>query len=186
MRRRQFLGFCSATVCGLWLPGCGLVELTKKMVVALTGECSFCGKDASSVRGLAGVLGTPPRICNECLGLCMDIIAYDPSSPSRLPEDGAVDPASFAALPDEEAIPALLAALKLSESEGFIEAVRHILAGQRELPPPRPNHYENLSCSFCAKSQRDVQKLIAGPTVYICDECATGGAALFSSVLRAG
>ena len=29
----------------------------------------------------------------------------------------------------------------------------------------------NLSCSFCGKSQKDVKKLIAGPTVYICDEC---------------
>ncbi|RAL21240.1 ATP-dependent Clp protease ATP-binding subunit ClpX [Lujinxingia litoralis] len=31
--------------------------------------------------------------------------------------------------------------------------------------------HANLCCSFCGKSQRDVQKLIAGPTVYICDEC---------------
>ena len=77
----------------------------------------------------------------------MDIIAYDPDSPSRLTESSAVDPASFAALSDEEAIPALLAALKLPESEGAIESVRHM---------------------------------------HICDECATGGAALFSSVLRAG
>ena len=30
---------------------------------------------------------------------------------------------------------------------------------------------ELLRCSFCNKSQRDVKKLIAGPTVYICDEC---------------
>jgi ATP-dependent Clp protease ATP-binding subunit ClpX len=29
----------------------------------------------------------------------------------------------------------------------------------------------NLSCSFCGKSQKEVKKLIAGPTVYICDEC---------------
>ena len=29
----------------------------------------------------------------------------------------------------------------------------------------------NLSCSFCGKNQREVKKLIAGPTVYICDEC---------------
>src|SRR3954470_12037326 len=28
-----------------------------------------------------------------------------------------------------------------------------------------------LSCSFCGKSQKEVKKLIAGPTVYICDEC---------------
>src|SRR5205085_2819653 len=27
------------------------------------------------------------------------------------------------------------------------------------------------SCSFCGKGQREVRKLIAGPTVYICDEC---------------
>ncbi|MSP61087.1 MAG: ATP-dependent Clp protease ATP-binding subunit ClpX [Myxococcales bacterium] len=29
----------------------------------------------------------------------------------------------------------------------------------------------NLSCSFCGKNQKEVKKLIAGPTVYICDEC---------------
>src|SRR4026207_1551667 len=28
-----------------------------------------------------------------------------------------------------------------------------------------------LSCSFCGKSQHEVRKLIAGPTVFICDEC---------------
>lgn len=30
---------------------------------------------------------------------------------------------------------------------------------------------EQLKCSFCGKSQRQVRKLIAGPGVYICDEC---------------
>ncbi|QTA88072.1 ATP-dependent Clp protease ATP-binding subunit ClpX [Desulfonema magnum] len=30
---------------------------------------------------------------------------------------------------------------------------------------------ENLFCSFCGKSQKEVKKLIAGPAVYICDEC---------------
>ena len=38
-----------------------------------------------------------------------------------------------------------------------------------------PKHGEhgsgNLVCSFCGKSQDEVRKLIAGPTVYICDEC---------------
>ena len=28
-----------------------------------------------------------------------------------------------------------------------------------------------LFCSFCGKSQHEVKKLIAGPTVFICDEC---------------
>ena len=34
--------------------------------------------------------------------------------------------------------------------------------------PPKNNNYR---CSFCGKSQDDVKKLIAGPTVFICDEC---------------
>ena len=30
---------------------------------------------------------------------------------------------------------------------------------------------DTLRCSFCGKSQNEVKKLIAGPTVYICNEC---------------
>jgi len=36
--------------------------------------------------------------------------------------------------------------------------------------------YENktqLQCSFCGKTQDQVKRLIAGPNVYICDECIT-------------
>lgn len=29
----------------------------------------------------------------------------------------------------------------------------------------------NLSCSFCGKSSKEVRRLIAGPSAYICDEC---------------
>ncbi|RLB55659.1 MAG: ATP-dependent Clp protease ATP-binding subunit ClpX [Deltaproteobacteria bacterium] len=35
----------------------------------------------------------------------------------------------------------------------------------------RDDSHGNLQCSFCGKSQKEVKKLIAGPTVYICDEC---------------
>jgi ATP-dependent Clp protease ATP-binding subunit ClpX len=35
----------------------------------------------------------------------------------------------------------------------------------------RDENNGNLCCSFCGKSQKEVKKLIAGPTVYICDEC---------------
>lgn len=30
---------------------------------------------------------------------------------------------------------------------------------------------DKLRCSFCGKTQTEVLQLIAGPTVYICDEC---------------
>ena len=38
----------------------------------------------------------------------------------------------------------------------------------------RKSRYEHdglLQCSFCSKTQKQVKKLIAGPGVYICDEC---------------
>jgi hypothetical protein len=34
-----------------------------------------------------------------------------------------------------------------------------------------PQSTDTLYCSFCGKSQREVRKLIAGPTVFVCDEC---------------
>ncbi len=37
--------------------------------------------------------------------------------------------------------------------------------------PKKETGGEELRCSFCNKSQREVKKLIAGPTVFICDEC---------------
>ena len=35
----------------------------------------------------------------------------------------------------------------------------------------RKSRSKDLCCSFCGKSQKEVRKLIAGPSVYICDEC---------------
>ena len=32
---------------------------------------------------------------------------------------------------------------------------------------------KKLYCSFCGKNQSEVKKLIAGPSVYICDECVS-------------
>ena len=37
-----------------------------------------------------------------------------------------------------------------------------------------------LKCSFCGKSQKQVQQLIAGPGVYICDECVE----LFNEIIE--
>ena len=39
---------------------------------------------------------------------------------------------------------------------------------------------ETLYCSFCGKSQHEVAKLIAGPKVFICDECV----ALCADIVR--
>ena len=33
------------------------------------------------------------------------------------------------------------------------------------------NNNQNVRCSFCGKAQENVRRLVAGPGVYICDEC---------------
>ncbi|CAN5686576.1 hypothetical protein BH24ACI2_BH24ACI2_09650 [soil metagenome] len=44
---------------------------------------------------------------------------------------------------------------------------------------------EILRCSFCGKPQSKVKKLIAGPNVYICNECATAFTGLSKNVALA-
>jgi hypothetical protein len=45
--------------------------------------------------------------------------------------------------------------------------VRQLGAAMTKPMASEPRGY----CSFCGKSQHEVRKLIAGPTVFICDEC---------------
>jgi ATP-dependent protease Clp ATPase subunit len=80
-------------------------------------RCSFCSRDSRDVKEMhSGV--NDVRICNECLDLCISIIA------------------------DSECIPSAAS--------------------------------PQVSCSFCRKSDGQVKKLVAGPAVYICDECVAG------------
>lgn len=61
----------------------------------------------------------------------------------------------------------IAAALGLSEQQ-LDEAVRvGGSGGGNRGQAPKPA----LACTFCGRSQREVRKLIAGPGVYICDEC---------------
>jgi hypothetical protein len=50
---------------------------------------------------------------------------------------------------------------QIVESAGGSRSWRKGRAGSREL----------LSCSFCGKHQKQIKKLIAGPRMYICNEC---------------
>ncbi|MBO4275851.1 ClpX C4-type zinc finger protein [Microbispora triticiradicis] len=38
------------------------------------------------------------------------------------------------------------------------------------MPAPSPSE-QDIRCSFCSKSKTEVNKMVAGPGVYICDEC---------------
>lgn len=52
---------------------------------------------------------------------------------------------------------------------------------------PKFSEEERLAaCSFCGKEQRDVRKLIAGPSVYICDECVKLSSGILAEETKEG
>ena len=66
--------------------------------------------------------------------------------------------------------------IKLSNKIIAEKAQRTDLAPDETASPPKRQEGAKesgglLCCSFCGKNQRKVKTLIAGPTVYICDEC---------------
>ncbi|HEX6596368.1 MAG TPA: ClpX C4-type zinc finger protein [Acidimicrobiales bacterium] len=59
--------------------------------------------------------------------------------------------------------------------ESYTAALRHFRNGNAEEPPmniegPRPTD-DDPSCSFCGKPKNQVNKIVAGPGVFICDQC---------------
>jgi ATP-dependent Clp protease ATP-binding subunit ClpX len=52
-----------------------------------------------------------------------------------------------------------------------VEKLPNKAAGVRRMSKTEDENKATLFCSFCGKSQHEVRKLIAGPTVFICDEC---------------
>src|SRR5262245_24512163 len=94
MNRRRFIALIGAAVPGLWLDGTGLIQLPKRMVIDISGQCSFCGIDAGRVFGLAGVTVRSARVCNECIDICLEILRDDllyasapPPPPPKPPPD---------------------------------------------------------------------------------------------------
>ena len=161
INRRGFLFFLGAGATGLWLAGSG--------VVALPGTCSFCGKRRAEVRSILGVRAHPTRICDECIGLCMQIIAEEPRPhPPR--------PAPPPRMSTDEELARLLDHLRGSVDERELASVKRHLDGTEPV--------KQFACSFCDTPRREVWKLISGPGVFICDGCTVDASAVVSGVLR--
>jgi len=132
------------------------------------GSCSFFGKLEDEVPAL---IAGPPRlfICNECVALASDIIAEE------FEEEALLARTLPAWEPTEDELRELERIgreLKQDEAlavgpDGTIRRVQVIERADRECE----NRSLILACSFCRKRQDEVRKLIAGPTIYICDEC---------------
>jgi hypothetical protein len=147
------------------------------MVLSVSGRCSFCGKDAREVFGVAGVMSHPARVCNECIAICFEIMgdSFTPPPPpaERLVRNGSSDAFDFEpiGLMRNSMTPRTSAELK-----ALIEQARKLL----DQPEPARRRGDELSCSFCDRKHHEVVKLIAGPQVCICDVCIFDAAALIS------
>src|SRR5262249_52351614 len=118
--RRGFLlllgAGAAAGAASLWLPQTGLVTIPSRFVVDRAGACSCCGKGALEISKLIGVAGRKERICDECIGLCLDILSEAPFPQPRqpiAPPPLREKPAS----PDE-----FLAKLRTSDPEELVAA----------------------------------------------------------------
>jgi ClpX C4-type zinc finger len=183
MNRRRFIALIGAAAPGLWLEGTGLIQLPKRMVISISGQCSFCGKASREVFGLAGVMSRPTRICNECIDICLEILSDDlhlhPPPPAPPPDEHLVSDEISVAF-DFEPI-GLARGTRMpqtrAELEAFIEQARKLLDQSETKPRRRDNE---LSCSFCDRKQAETGRLIAGAQSYICDVCIFDAAALIS------
>ena len=55
--------------------------------------------------------------------------------------------------------------------ESYTAALRHLHADQREELAVTATKPTTANCSFCGKPNTEVRKIVAGPGVYICNEC---------------
>jgi hypothetical protein len=205
--RRGFLWLCGATGAGIYLAKAGLIELPKQMVLQMAGRCSFCGKDKREVFGIAGVVGRATRICDECVGLCFDILNEEMElrgqrtqgidrERSNLSEEVRQAILGKYGLPPSE-MASGSSAVGLPSTDDELEKLLHpastedgadprelILAIRARLAAPSEGPHTALRdfhCSFCDRARQDVRKLISGPRVFICDDCTGDAGGLFAA-----
>src|SRR5262245_22768183 len=177
MNRRRFIALIGAAVPGLWVDGIGLIQLPRQMLITISGQCSFCAKDAREVFGLAGVLSRHARICSECIDICLDILMEDAFLTFTHPDQLAQNAASPNAFDFEAS--AIIPGDAMRRIGVDLEAFMDKILKQLEQPKPiRPMKISHLACSFCDRNQKETRKLIAGPQVYICEICTGDAAAL--------
>ncbi|MBN2371455.1 MAG: protein kinase [Vicinamibacteria bacterium] len=105
-------------------------------------RCDFCYKDANNVRRL--IAGPGVHICNECAEACEGILTGDRGKERRSYPSSSPATQETKALSDDQ-------------------------AERKDKGKDRVGDF--LRCAFCDKDQHEVRKLIAGPNVFICNEC---------------
>jgi ATP-dependent protease Clp ATPase subunit len=129
-------------------------------------SCYFCEKREDEVAAL--LAGPPPLfICNECVALACDILIAE--------EEELFAQSAPAWEPTEDQLRELQRIGRELKPDEALSVEPGGTIGRVQITERAGRHREDqsliLACSFCRKRQDEVRKLIAGPTVYICDEC---------------
>lgn len=188
MNRRRFLALIGIGTPGIWIDRSGLIQFSKHIVIAIAGQCSFCGKLAREVLCLAGVIGRPARVCNECIDHGLEVLkpnlprATPPPSPTEISIDNEGAVAFDFRLPEgllNVSLPHTEAELEAvigqplphteAELEAFLDQWRNLI-NQARTDQGQIKHSQ-LSCSFCDRTRSEVGNLLASPQTYICDYC---------------
>lgn len=184
--RRRFLLLVGASGAGIFLAKTGLIELPRTMVLQLAGHCWFCGKDRREVFGIAGVIGREPRICDECIGLCFDILAEEIEELRKgvqAPEGMAADASpshTHIEAPATDELERLLRSASADPDADPREIVATIQAYLKRPPRDVDLGVHDFHCTFCGRSRKEVRKLISGPHVFICDDCTVDAGGLLA------
>ncbi|MET0938565.1 MAG: ClpX C4-type zinc finger protein, partial [Gaiellaceae bacterium] len=131
--------------------------------------CSFCGKSQRQVKKL--IAGPGVYICDECIDLCNEIIDEELTAPAHLDLDSLPRPKEIYQSLNDYVVSQDEA--KRTLSVAVYNHYKRVQMGQQsddEVELQKSNILL-LGPTGCGKSQRQVKKLIAGPGVYICDEC---------------
>jgi len=152
---------------GLWLASTGLVRLERTFMLSLAGSCSFCGKDRAQVHALVGTAGNSTKICDDCVGLCWEILSEEAGIPASRNVHQQVPPC----LEDEEFQQRVGPILERLATESESSHSDLLLNDLRRAFEQRHQASFDFRCSFCGAERREVMKLISGPRVFICDAC---------------
>jgi hypothetical protein len=166
---------------GLWLASTGLVRLERSFVLSLAGSCSFCGKDRVHVQAIVGTAGHATAICDECVGLCCEILGEEIGIESSRDLNRYVPP-SFEDEQFQQHVAEILQRFADERAPGSRKALMDDL--RHSFAPSRRASNENYRCSFCSAHRDDVAMLISGPRVFVCDRCVGDATAIVTHVLR--
>jgi hypothetical protein len=190
--QRRFLFLLGAVTAGLWLPTTGLVPVEHAFVIKHAGTCTFCGKRTSEVRALFGICGGVPRICNECIMLCCDIVREEAEADRlRVREHRSYPVIESHRLADRYRIDDLLrqtAERYEPRHDAEVEEVLHSLMNKPDDRLEREtvsSPVDEFHCSFCGAARSQVAKLISGARVFICDVCTGDAVSVLAHVLPA-